>query len=36
MLAANDVFYDSAEIFVLLIALVWLSHPTQRATAGAA
>ena len=28
MLAANDVFYASAIIFLLLIPLVWLSHPT--------
>ncbi len=30
MLAANDIFYMSAAVFVLLIPLVWLSHP-QRA-----
>ena len=30
MLAANDVFYGSAIIFVLLIPLVWLSHPPKR------
>ena len=28
-LAANDVFYASAVIFVLLIPLVWLSRPTK-------
>jgi len=36
MLAANDVFYGSALIFVLLIPLVWLSHPMKRATPGSA
>jgi MFS transporter, DHA2 family, multidrug resistance protein len=34
MLAANDIFYVSAALFLLLIPLVWLSHP-QRAAAGA-
>ncbi len=29
MLAANDVFYASALIFLLLIPLVWLSRPVQ-------
>jgi DHA2 family multidrug resistance protein len=28
-LAANDVFYASAVIFVLLIPLVWLSRPAK-------
>jgi DHA2 family multidrug resistance protein len=32
MLAANDVFYASAMIFLLLIPVVWLSRP-QRADA---
>ena len=31
MLAANDVFYGSAMIFLLLIPLVWLSHPSKKA-----
>ncbi|MGI9134720.1 MAG: DHA2 family efflux MFS transporter permease subunit [Rhodoferax sp.] len=35
MLAANDVFYASAIMFVLLIPMVWLSRP-QRATHGSA
>jgi DHA2 family multidrug resistance protein len=35
MLAANDIFYISAVLFMLLIPLVWLSHP-QRAGAGSA
>ncbi len=30
MLAANDVFYGSAFIFLLLIPLVWLSHPPKK------
>jgi DHA2 family multidrug resistance protein len=29
MLAANDVFYASAVIFVLLIPMVWLSRPAR-------
>jgi DHA2 family multidrug resistance protein len=38
MLAANDVFYGSAMIFIGLIPLVWLSHrikPAPRSTADA-
>ncbi|MGC3987074.1 MAG: DHA2 family efflux MFS transporter permease subunit [Pseudorhodoferax sp.] len=35
MLAANDVFYASAALFMLLIPLVWLTRP-QRGGAGAA
>jgi len=35
MLAANDIFYISAVLFVLLIPLVWLAH-APRQTAGAA
>ena len=35
MLAANDVFYASAIIFMLLIPLVWLARPTV-ASAGSA
>ncbi len=35
MLAANDVFYVSALLFLMLIPLVWLTRP-QRAPAGAA
>ena len=34
MLAANDIFYLSAAFFILLIPLVWLSHPSH-APAGA-
>jgi len=36
MLAANDVFYASALIFLLLIPLVWLSRPKLAGNAGAA
>jgi len=36
MLAANDVFYGSALIFVFLIPLVWLSHPTKSPAQGSA
>ncbi len=35
MLAANDVFYASAILFLLLIPLVWVTRP-QKATAGSA
>jgi DHA2 family multidrug resistance protein len=35
MLAANDIFYISALIFLLLIPLVWLSHPQPSPAAGA-
>ncbi|AVS60580.1 MFS transporter [Paracidovorax avenae] len=35
MLAANDIFYASAVLFLLLIPLVWLAHPV-RASAGSA
>ncbi len=35
MLAANDLFYGSALLFILLIPLVWLSRP-ERSGAGAA
>jgi DHA2 family multidrug resistance protein len=33
MLAANDVFYASAVLFLLLIPFVWLSRPTRSAGA---
>lgn len=33
MLAANDIFYLSAALFLVLIPLVWLTHP-QHASAG--
>jgi len=34
MLAANDVFYGSAIIFLLLIPFVWLSRPARGGRAG--
>ncbi|KAF1024069.1 MAG: Multidrug export protein EmrB [Paracidovorax wautersii] len=34
MLAANDVFYASAILFLLLIPLVWLASPPRRGAAG--
>jgi DHA2 family multidrug resistance protein len=34
MLAANDIFYLSAALFLVLIPLVWLTHP-QRSAGGA-
>jgi MFS transporter, DHA2 family, multidrug resistance protein len=34
MMAANDIFYVSAVLFLVLIPLVWLSHP-QRDPGGA-
>ncbi len=36
MLAANDVFYASSVIFLLLIPLVWLSHPPKNGGRGSA
>ena len=41
MLSANDLFYASALLFLVLIAVLWLAHPTngaasaREATAGA-
>jgi len=35
MLSANDVFYVSALIFLLLIAVVWLARPAQGGEAAA-
>jgi DHA2 family multidrug resistance protein len=34
MLAADDVFYGSAMIFLLLIPLVWLSRPVRAGKVG--
>jgi DHA2 family multidrug resistance protein len=34
MLAANDIFYGSAVLFLLLIPLVWLTHPTHAGAGG--
>lgn len=36
MLAFNDLFYATAVIFLFLIPIVWLSHPTHRNAAAAA
>jgi DHA2 family multidrug resistance protein len=36
MLAANDIFYVSAALFLVLIPLVWLSHPQRSTGAGGA
>jgi DHA2 family multidrug resistance protein len=35
-LAANDVFYGSSIIFLLLIPLIWLSHPSRKGAPGSA
>jgi DHA2 family multidrug resistance protein len=35
-LAANDVFFGSSMVFILLIPMVWLSRPAKRGGAGAA
>lgn len=35
MLSANDVFFASAVIFLLLIGVVWLARPVKTAAAGA-
>jgi DHA2 family multidrug resistance protein len=35
MLAFNDLFYATAVIFLFLIPIVWLSHPTHRRPAAA-
>jgi DHA2 family multidrug resistance protein len=35
MLAANDIFYISAMLFLCLIPLVWLSHPLRAPAGGA-
>jgi DHA2 family multidrug resistance protein len=34
MLSANDVFYASAALFLLLIAVVWLARPVRGASQG--
>ena len=34
MLAANDIFYLSAVLFIALIPLVWLTHPQPSGAAG--
>jgi DHA2 family multidrug resistance protein len=34
MMAANDIFWGSALLFLVMVPLVWLTHP-QRAGGGA-
>ncbi|MDB5900571.1 MAG: emrB, partial [Ramlibacter sp.] len=36
MLAANDIFWLSAMLFLVLIPLVWLTHPQRGGGAGEA
>ena len=36
MMSANDIFYASAVLFVLLIGLVWLTKPVRGGGADAA
>jgi DHA2 family multidrug resistance protein len=36
MLSANDIFYVSALVFVLLIAVVWLARPAKDGQAESA
>ena len=36
MLSANDIFYVSGILFLLLIFLVWLAHPVRGAGGAAA
>ena len=36
MLSANDIFYVSAVLFVLLIGVVWLARPVKSAGSAAA
>ena len=36
MLSANDVFYVSALLFLLLIGVVWLARPVRRRRPGGA
>jgi DHA2 family multidrug resistance protein len=36
MLSANDIFYVSALIFILLIAVVWLARPAKDGQAESA
>src|SRR6266480_4949889 len=36
MLSANDIFYVSAVLFVLLIAVIWLARPAKAGDAAAA
>jgi DHA2 family multidrug resistance protein len=36
MLAADDIFYDSTVVFLLLIPVVWLSRPIRAGSTGKA
>ncbi len=36
MLGINDIFWLSAVIFILIIPLIWVTHPSKDAVAGAA
>ena len=36
MLSANDIFYASAVLFLLLIGVVWLARPAKAVTGAAA
>ena len=35
MLSANDIFYASAALFLLLVGVIWLARPAPRAAAAA-
>jgi DHA2 family multidrug resistance protein len=35
MLSANDIFYASAVLFLLLVGLIWLARPTPRTSVAA-
>jgi DHA2 family multidrug resistance protein len=36
LLSADDIFYGSAVVFVLMVPLVWVTHPRKAAAAAAA
>jgi DHA2 family multidrug resistance protein len=36
LLSADDIFYGSAVVFVLMVPLVWITHPRKAAAAAAA
>jgi len=35
MLSANDIFYASAVLFLLLVGVIWLARPTTHASGAA-
>jgi DHA2 family multidrug resistance protein len=35
MMSANDIFYASALLFLLLVGLIWLARPAPRASVAA-